>query len=100
MKSSGGENGFKIFIAVLCCASLVHCDTNRYQSVRAYSRHSDCKSPIKSDSNGMEAWADRLAPTIENDKMKGYMGTVGVLGGYTEDTGAPFFAAMAALRVC
>lgn len=48
----------------------------------------------------MEAWADRLVPHNENDKIKGYMGTVGVLGGYTENTGAPFFAAMGALRVC
>ena len=41
----------------------------------------------------------KLVPPLSDEKYKGQAGKVGVLGGCREYTGAPFFAAMAALRV-
>jgi ATP-dependent NAD(P)H-hydrate dehydratase len=41
----------------------------------------------------------RLVPPLSDDKYKGQAGKIGVLGGCREYTGAPFFAAMSALRV-
>ena len=40
-----------------------------------------------------------LVPPLAGDRYKGQAGKVGVLGGCREYTGAPFFAAFAALRV-
>ena len=42
--------------------------------------------------------ARRIAPPMTHDAHKGQGGRVGVLGGSGDYTGAPFFAAMAALR--
>ena len=41
----------------------------------------------------------KLVPPLQSDKYKGQAGKVGVLGGCQEYTGAPYFAAISALRV-
>lgn len=40
-----------------------------------------------------------IIPTLEG-KTKGDNGKIGVIGGSTEYTGAPYFAAITALKVC
>jgi ATP-dependent NAD(P)H-hydrate dehydratase len=45
------------------------------------------------------AGARRLVPDLSPGRYKGQAGKVGVVGGCREYTGAPYFAAMAALRV-
>ena len=40
----------------------------------------------------------RIIPNLNNTKYKGQDGRIGIFGGSTEYTGAPFFAAMSALR--
>ncbi|KAG7188949.1 hypothetical protein KM043_008548 [Ampulex compressa] len=41
----------------------------------------------------------RVVPSLNNAKYKGHDGRIGIFGGSTEYTGAPYFAAMSALRV-
>ncbi|KAF2893859.1 hypothetical protein ILUMI_12315 [Ignelater luminosus] len=41
----------------------------------------------------------QLAPPLANDKHKGQAGRIGVFGGSLEYTGAPYFAAISALKV-
>ncbi|XP_055371955.1 ATP-dependent (S)-NAD(P)H-hydrate dehydratase [Condylostylus longicornis] len=41
----------------------------------------------------------RIVPRLNDDKHKGQAGRIGVIGGSLEYTGAPFFAAISALRV-
>ena len=52
-----------------------------------------------SDAAALAARVRSLVPPLSDDKYKGQAGKVGVLGGCREYTGAPFFAAFAALRV-
>lgn len=40
----------------------------------------------------------KLVPTLNNQFSKGQCGKVGVVGGCTEFTGAPYFAAYSALK--
>lgn len=51
--------------------------------------------PAAVDSAALRA----LVPPLTSELHKGQAGKVGVLGGCREYTGAPFFAAMSALRV-
>lgn len=40
-----------------------------------------------------------VIPEFHVDKLKGFMGTVGIVGGSVDDTGAAYFAAMTAYKV-
>ena len=41
----------------------------------------------------------RIVPALEGDRAKGQAGKIGVIGGCREYTGAPYFAAISALKV-
>lgn len=51
------------------------------------------------DEAGFAMMCKQLAPPLNNDKYKGQAGKIGVFGGSTEYTGAPYFAAIGALKV-
>ena len=57
--------------------------------------------PTMNSTASMRAKVRKLLPTVEQlaSRHKGQSGKVGVVGGSYEYTGAPYFAAMAALRV-
>ncbi|MEW5297269.1 MAG: hypothetical protein WDW36_000490 [Sanguina aurantia] len=75
------------------------------------SEHSRQPPPATANGNspGPDGWAmqldeiksevRRIVPTLTADRHKGQSGKVAVLGGCREYTGAPYFAAFAALRV-
>lgn len=48
---------------------------------------------------GYAIMCKQLAPPLNNDKHKGEAGRIGVFGGCLEYTGAPYFAAISALKV-
>nr|XP_974937.2 PREDICTED: ATP-dependent (S)-NAD(P)H-hydrate dehydratase [Tribolium castaneum] len=58
--------------------------------------YSNC---VKMDENSIIALTKQLAPPLTNDKHKGQAGRIGVFGGSLEYTGAPYFAAIASLKV-
>ena len=51
------------------------------------------------DAASLAARVRALVPALADERYKGQAGKVGVLGGCREYTGAPFFAAQAAMRV-
>lgn len=51
------------------------------------------------DDETVRSYSKIVIPEFHVDKLKGFMGTVGIVGGSVEDTGAAYFAAMAAYKV-
>lgn len=56
-------------------------------------------TPMQLTMDEIKAEAKRIVPPLTPDSWKGNQGKVGILGGCKEYTGAPFFVAMAALKV-
>lgn len=66
---------------------------------RAFSRKSCCRLHKDTDDANVKSLVNKAKPAMSMDNSKGFMGTIGILGGITEDFGSVHFIAMGALLV-
>lgn len=60
------------------------------------------KMDVSSQNNDIIKWmrlAKQAVPYLNSDKHKGQDGRIGIIGGSLEYTGAPYFAAISALKL-
>lgn len=71
-----------------------------FPSVTPVSRNIFVSSPtLKMDELSLSLMSRQLAPPLEEGRHKGQAGRIGIFGGSLEYTGAPYFAAISALKI-
>lgn len=85
----------RVLVVVLMLTSTIKCE---FGVVRAYTRYPGCMGADYSETDAVSGWTERLMPK-EDQNMKGYSGTLAVIGGAAETSGAAYFTAITALKV-
>lgn len=100
------ENNFFLlsWLNWLSTVSMILANVIRNQAFRSgiLSNVKRFKMNLSTQNNDTGKWmglAKQAIPILNNDKHKGQDGRIGIIGGSLEYTGAPYFAAISALKL-